>query len=551
MERSFSLIAFSTACVLAGACSRSPAPPAGGSRPGPTPTVERTTMGELPDIDVEAVLARTKQLSSDRFEGRAPGTNGEDLTVAYLIDQFKTLGLRPGNTDGTFTQKVPLVGITADGAPLVLSKGADERRLAWRDDVVAWTKHVAPSASIDASELVFVGYGVVAPEYDWDDYKGLDVKGKTLVMLVNDPPVVDPSNPSELDPKVFGGRAMTYYGRWTYKFEIAADKGAAAVFIVHETAPASYPFTVVQGSNLGEKFDLVTADKNMGRSSIEGWVTGEQGRNILSWAGQNFDELKTLAATRDFTPVPLGITASMTLKNTLRNVESRNVLARLEGRDPLRKNEFVVYTAHWDHLGVGPAVDGDRIYNGAKDNAVGVAGMLEIARAFTKLPAPPKRSVLFIAVTAEEQGLLGSAHYAAKPDLSAGAHGRDDQHRRSERPRTDPRSDAHRIWRIGPRRLRPRRDRRTGARHQGRSGTGQGLLLPVGPLQLREAGRAGAACRRRGRFHRQAASVRPGGAGRVDRARLSQAVGRREAAVGPARRPRGSEGVLRRRLSGG
>jgi len=253
---------------------------------------------------------------------------------------------------------------------------------------------------------VFVGYGVVAPEFNWDDYKGVDLAGKTLVMLINDPPVRDPANPGQLDPKTFGGKAMTYYGRWTYKFEIGAQKHAAAVLIIHETEPAGYPFAVVQGSNLGEKFDLITPDKNMGRASIEGWVTLEQGRRLLKMAGQDFEALKREAATRDFKPVPLGLRASMTLRNKLRTVDSQNVAGKVEGRDPKLKDEYVVYTAHWDHLGIGPAVKGDTIYNGAKDNAVGVAGILEIARAFTKLPTPPKRSVLFLAVTAEEQGLL-------------------------------------------------------------------------------------------------------------------------------------------------
>jgi Zn-dependent M28 family amino/carboxypeptidase/uncharacterized protein (DUF1684 family) len=287
--------------------------------------------------------------------------------------------------------------------------------LKWADDVVAWTKHVADSASIESSDMVFVGYGVIAPEYNWDDYKGMDVRGKTLVMLINDPPVPDPANPSELDPKTFGGKAMTYYGRWTYKFEAGAEKGAAAILIIHETEPAGYPFTVLQGSNLGEKFDLVTPDKNMSRASIEGWVSIDQGRNLLKMAGQDFDALKKQAATREFTPVPLGLRASMTLHNKLRTIESKNVAAKIEGRDPRLKDEYVVYTAHWDHLGIGPAVNGDRIYNGAVDNASGVASIIEIGRAFTKLPSPPKRSILFMAVTAEEQGLLGSQYYSVAP----------------------------------------------------------------------------------------------------------------------------------------
>jgi len=401
--------------VFAAACSAPESKRATDSAaPGPTPTVQRTPIGDLPDMDIAALLVHTKALSSDEYGGRSPGSKGEDLTVAYLIEQFKAMGLKPGNTDGTYIQKVPLVGITPEPAPLVFKNDSQQTTLRWKDDVVAWTKHVADSAAIDNSEMIFVGYGTVAPEYSWDDYKGVDVKGKTLVMLVNDPPVSDPSNPSELDAKTFGGRAMTYYGRWTYKYEIGAEKGAAGVLLIHETGPAGYPFDVVQ-SKTGEQFDLVTPDKNLGRVAVEGWITLDQGMNLLKMAGQDFEALKKQAATREFQPVPLGVRASMTIKNTLRHVDSKNVLARYEGRDPVFRQEYVVYTAHWDHLGTGPAVNGDRIYNGAKDNASGTAGLLEIARAFTKLSAPPKRSVLFLAVTAEEQGLLGSQYYTVKP----------------------------------------------------------------------------------------------------------------------------------------
>jgi Zn-dependent M28 family amino/carboxypeptidase len=404
------LVSIAVSLVLIGAgCS--------GSKPQPaaerTASLDRTPAGQLPAVDVDAVLAHTRVLSSDEFEGRAPGTKGEELTVRYLIDQFKKIGLKPGNTDGTYIQKVPLVGITPDPSQLVFRKGSQQQTLRWKDDVVAWTKHVSESASLD-SELVFVGYGVVAPEYNWDDYKGLDVKGKTLVMLVNDPPVPDPSNPSELDPRTFGGKAMTYYGRWTYKYEMGAQKGAAGVLLIHETGPAGYPFEVVQ-SKVTEQFDLVTPDKNMGRASIEGWITLDQGKKLLKMGGQDFDALKKRAATREFTPVPLGVSASMTLHNTLRTIDSENVVAKLEGSDPSLKNEYVVYTAHWDHFGIGPPVNGDRIYHGAKDNASGTASILEIARAFTKLATPPRRSILFVSVTAEEQGLLGSQYYCATP----------------------------------------------------------------------------------------------------------------------------------------
>src|SRR5436190_9486893 len=373
-------------------------------------TSAHVAIGQLPAIDLDALLTHVKTLSSDEFEGRAPGTKGEELSVTYLADQFKKVGLKPGNTDGTYFQKVPLVGITAAPAPLVFKKGAEQHTLKWKDDVVAWTKHVAPSASVENSELVFVGYGVVAPEFNWDDYKGVDVKGKTIVMLVNDPPVRDPANPSQLDPKVFGGKAMTYYGRWTYKYEIAATKGAAGVIIVHETEPASYPFSVVQ-NKVDEQFDLVTPDKNMSRVSIESWISLESAHKVFKMAGQDFDTLKQQAATRDFTPVPLGVAASMTIQNKLRTLDSQNVMGKIEGADSAHRDEYVVYTAHWDHL--GKSAEG--IFHGAVDNASGTGAILEIARAMLKTSPPPRRSILFVSVTAEEQGLLGSEYYAVTP----------------------------------------------------------------------------------------------------------------------------------------
>jgi Zn-dependent M28 family amino/carboxypeptidase len=368
--------------------------------------VETIPISKLPPIDAAAVLAHVKVLASNEFEGRAPGTAGEEKTVAYLTEEFRKLKLEPGNPDGTFVQKVPLAGITPTPAPLTLTKGGQTATLAWRDDVVAWTKHVTESAAIDKSELVFVGYGVEAPEYAWDDYKGVDVAGKTLVMLVNDPPVPD--------AKTFGGRAMTYYGRWTYKYEIGAKKKAAAVLIVHETGPAGYPFAVVQGKT-GEQFTFVTANKNMDRVAIEGWISLDQAKKLMAMSGQDFDALKAQAATRAFKPVPLGVTASMTIRNAVRRVDSQNVAALLPGSDAKLKQELVIYTAHWDHFGVGEPLNGDRIYNGAKDNATGTAALIETARAFTRLPAAPRRSILFLAVTAEEQGLLGSEYYAAQP----------------------------------------------------------------------------------------------------------------------------------------
>ena len=381
------------------------APPQPSSASGPA----------LPSIDGNAVLEHTKLLASDAFEGRGPGTKGETLTIAYLTQQLQQMGLAPGNPDGSWVQKVPLVGATVEGRPpLVFRKGGTERTLAWRDDYVAWTKRVSEHVSLDASPLVFVGYGVKAPEFQWDDYKGVDLKGKTMVVLVGDPPVPDPAHPDQLDPKVFGGRAMTYYGRWTYKYEVGAASGAAGVLIVHETEAAGYPFAVVQGK-VGEQFDVETPDGGQGRSAVEGWITLEQAKALFAMGGQDFDVLRKTAATREFAPVDLGVSASVTLTNTIRKVPSANVAAKLRGADPKLEHEWLIYTAHWDHFGIGPSVKGDNIYRGAVDNASGTGGLLEIARAFTRLAPKPRRSILFLFVTAEEQGLLGSAWYADHP----------------------------------------------------------------------------------------------------------------------------------------
>jgi len=398
------------AALLAVSCSSEPKNPSRTPPPPSTSPVQQIPIGQLPSVDTDAVLQHTRLLSSDEYEGRAPGTKGEDLSVKYLEDQFRNAGLKPGNTDGTYVQKVPLVGITPTPAALTFHKGSETHTLKWKDDVVAWTKHVADTATLDNSDVVFVGYGVVAPEFNWDDYKGIDVKGKTLLMLVNDPAVPDPAHPGELDPQTFGGKAMTYYGRWTYKYEIGQQKGAAAVLIVHETIPAGYGFNVVQGKT-GEQFDLVTPDKNMTRPAIEGWITLDKTKELLKAAGQDFDALKQQAATRDFKPVALDMTASMTIRNTLRTINSRNVLGKLQGADPKLKDEYVVYTAHWDHF--GKSAEG--IFHGAEDDALGCAALIEMARAFGKVTPAPRRSILFLAVTAEEQGLLGSQYYSVTP----------------------------------------------------------------------------------------------------------------------------------------
>ncbi len=401
--------------ILAGlslaAASLAPAP-----APAPAPLVEidPALKPAFDAIHGDAVLEHIKVLASDAFEGRAPGTDGETKSVDYLTRQFKALGLKPGNPDGTYVQDVPLVGFTAKDVKGSFSLGGKTLDLKFTDDWVAVSRRQAQKVEVENSEVVFVGYGIVAPEYGWDDYKGLDVRGKTVVMLINDPPVPDPADPSKLDPNVFKGKAMTYYGRWTYKYEIATEKGAAAAVIIHETTPAGYPYAVVQGW-AHENFDIATPGKPVERVAVEGWLTLDMAKTLLTGSGQDFDALKKAAATKEFRPVRLNAKANFSVANTLREVKSKNVVAKLEGSDPKLKNEYIVYTAHWDHLGKDDTLKGDQIFNGAADNASGTAALLEIGRAFTKIDPPPKRSVLFLAVTAEEKGLLGAKYYATRP----------------------------------------------------------------------------------------------------------------------------------------
>lgn len=354
-------------------------------------------------------------LASDEFEGRAPASAGEEKTVDYLVAEFSRLNLRPGNPDGTWVQEVPLVGINTLEPRFEYRVGDQITSVALPTDGVVWTMRFVPEVNVSETELVFVGYGVVAPEYGWDDYKDVEVRGKTILMLVNDPAVPDPSDPTQLDSRYFKGRAMTYYGRWTYKFEIAAAKGAAAAIIVHEDGPAGYPWSVVAESNTAEKFDLQRSDRNLHRAAIEGWVTLPQARRMCTSAGFDFDTLKEQATRKDFRPVPLSLQTRFALRNELRDVRSRNVVALFPGAHASRRDEYVVYTAHWDHLGRDPHLSGDQIYNGAVDNATGVAALLEVAEGLTKLRRAPARSTLFLVVTAEEKGLLGAAYYAQRP----------------------------------------------------------------------------------------------------------------------------------------
>jgi Zn-dependent M28 family amino/carboxypeptidase len=365
-------------------------------------------------ISASRLLNHVRVLASDEFEGRAPGTPGEDKTIDFVVREFKALGLKPGNPDGTYVQSVPLTGIT--GQAVAFYRVEDRRTdLGLPRDGVLWSRRFVPEVHVEDSEVIYVGYGVVAPEYGWDDFKGFDVRGKTIVMLVGDPPVPDPSDPAKLDLSVFKGREMTYYGRWTYKFEIAAQRGAAAALIVHETDPAGYPFSVVINSNTGEKFELQTADRNQGLAAVEGWITMSQAQQWFAAAHHDYDTLKRAAARRDFQPVPLGSRASIRVKNTLRELSSRNLVALLPGADRKRRDEFVVYSAHWDHLGRDPGLSGDPVYHGACDNATGVGGLIEIAREFSVGKSRPKRSLLFLAPTAEEKGLLGAKYYTEHP----------------------------------------------------------------------------------------------------------------------------------------
>src|SRR6202050_4759385 len=365
-------------------------------------------------ITAPEILEHVKGLSSDKFEGRLPGTHGAELAVQYIAEQFKKLGGAPGNPDGSYLQAVSLDGVrgTASG---FFSVGGRTITLEFPKDAVVRTERFVPSVDVSDSDIVFVGYGVVAPEYHWDDYKGVDVRGKTLIMLINDPPVSDPKEPSKLDEHMFKGRAMTYYGRWTYKYEIASEKGAAAVIIVHQTEPAAYPWQGVQSSWSGEKFETAARKKPLDGVAIESWMTLDKTRELFAAAGLDFDALYKSAARADFKPVALKAHANLHVTNELRAVDSANVVGRIDGSDPKRRDEWVIYSAHWDHFGRNPKLVGNQIFHGAEDNASGVAGLLEIAKAFKALPRPPARSILFIGMTSEEQGLLGANWYAMHP----------------------------------------------------------------------------------------------------------------------------------------
>lgn len=376
----------------------------------PVPPVDGTTHrhGFGPEISAEDFRAHVEVLASDAFAGRAPGSVGETKTVAYLIEQLKRLGLKPGNGEA-YTQDVPMVETKADFAASRLSLITPKRSLApvLGPEAVVGTRSGQASVTIEDSELVFVGYGVNAPELGWNDYEGLDVKGKTVVMLINDPGF------HVGDETLFGGRRMTYYGRWTYKYEEAARQGAAAALIIHDDAGAAYPWEVVQNSWGGPQFDLPPSEDPEPRLPAQGWINDATARALFADAGLDFEALRAAASRPGFRAVPLEARLSLTLESSTRSGSSQNVVAVLPGST--RPDEAIVYLAHWDHLGRNFSGLGDRIFNGAVDNATGVAGVLEIAELFTTLKTPPERSVVFLFVTLEESGLLGSKYYAAHP----------------------------------------------------------------------------------------------------------------------------------------
>lgn len=368
-----------------------------------------------PEISATRILAHTKILASDEFEGRAPASAGEEKTVNYLISELKKIGLQTGNPDGTYIQQVPMIGITSQAAANFTVGGTTITPVII-NDYIALSRQQQPTIEVKDSPVVFVGYGVVAPEFGWDDFKDVDVRGKTVLILINDPPVRAPTT-DQLDQKIFGGKAMTYYGRWTYKYEIASARGAAACLIIHETGPAGYPFAVVGGSWGRENFDLASPDQNTQRVAVEGWLTLEASKKLLAAAGQDFAALKAAAARRDFRPVEIAAHANFTINNTTRQVASKNVIALLPGTDPLRRNEYIIYSAHWDAFGRNLALAGDQVLNGAADNATAVGMLLELARAAATATAKQRwpRSCLFLFPTAEEKGLLGSRYYAEHP----------------------------------------------------------------------------------------------------------------------------------------
>ncbi|MFB3903779.1 MAG: M28 family metallopeptidase [Acidobacteriota bacterium] len=352
------------------------------------------------------IRIHTRFLSDDITEGRAPGSRGGELAAKYIATQFELAGLSPVSGD-SFFQMVPMIGSKPSQPPKLAISGAGMAPVQFQfaRDFVGWPASSRPEAGLTDSQLIFVGYGIKAPEMGWDDYKGQDSKGKVLLMLVNDPPSADPS--------FFGGPALTYYGRWTYKFEEAARQGAAGVLLIHDTEMAGYAWQVVEASWTGERFDLPAESPQS--TLFEGWIQRAKADELFKRKGLDFERAVEMAGKREFAPVDLGMTVSAGFRSDTRRIESPNVLGLLKGRDPALQNEAILITTHYDHFGIGKEVNGDKIYNGALDNASGTAGLIELARVLAASSEPPRRSVIFAAVTGEEQGLLGSAYYAAHP----------------------------------------------------------------------------------------------------------------------------------------
>ncbi|MFT6009239.1 MAG: Zn-dependent M28 family amino/carboxypeptidase [Parasphingorhabdus sp.] len=373
-------------------------------------TGEQSALPEIaaPELSVETMKSITEELSSDAYEGRAPGTAGEEKATKLISEKFAAAGLAPGNGDSWF-QDVPLVGITAKNtSPLKISGGKSDLSFNYGSDYVAASYQEQPKIAVANSDIVFVGYGINAPERGWNDYAGVDVKGKTVVILVNDPDFGIESLEGE-----FGGRAMTYYGRWTYKYEEAARQGAAAALIIHDTDPAAYGWNVVESSWTGEQFYAQSANGGADQTKLNGWIQKEAAAKIFAAAGQDLTKQMAAAKNKGFKAIDLKLKAAVSLENDIKKTDSKNVVGILKGKT--RPDEYVIYTAHWDHLGrCKPASDGDDICNGAVDNATGTAALVALAEAYVKAGAPD-RSVIFLAVTAEESGLLGSKYYADNP----------------------------------------------------------------------------------------------------------------------------------------
>ncbi|MFC4210269.1 M28 family metallopeptidase [Pedobacter lithocola] len=359
----------------------------------------------IKEINAASLTKYLSIIAADSLEGRKPFTKGETKTINYLKTAFEKLGLQPGNGESYF-QEVPMVEIKSiPDDKMIINGKSGSLFLNYLTEFVAGSRRVQNEVSIKNSPLVFAGYGIVAPEYGWNDYKNLDVKGKIVVVLINDPGFSDST--------LFRGKNMTYYGRWTYKFEEASRQGAAGVLIIHDTEPAAYPWTVVRSGWSKSKLTLQTADNGMNRTVIEGWIGLDAANKLFAMSGKSFETLAASALKKDFKVVDLNVTTSLNIKNQTKKSVTYNVLAKIEGEK--LKDEAIIYSAHWDHLGVGEKVKGDSIYNGAVDNATGVASLFEIAAAFKKLPENPARTILFISYTAEEQGLLGSEYYAKHP----------------------------------------------------------------------------------------------------------------------------------------